>query len=392
MGINLTLFLIFILALVISIYEIPGIVRVVSKLGILDFPNERSSATKSIPTLGGIAIFISFIISSTIGLSRYDLPEMKFIVPALVLILFVGVIDDILGSSPLKKLIFQIIVACMLVFMAKRRFTNLHGTFGFWDIDVVSGSILSCFTIIVIMNAFNLIDGIDGLAAGVTMVIAAVLGGWFYISGHFSYAVLSFSLVGSVLGFFYFNVYGTKYKIFMGDTGSLVLGTLIAILVIQFNEQNIDQTQAYAMQSVPALSFGILSYPLMDLMRVILIRISYSRHLFHADKNHFHHRLLTLGLSHQLATYSILGFNILFIIAVFYLNRIGFNGLMFYILAGCILLVIIPAYFIQKRKLIREDDPVQQLLMPGTSYEVNSPKKSPGILSVERIKESNSQL
>ncbi len=375
MGINLTLIISFILALAISIYEVPVIVRVVKKLGLLDHPNERSSAIKAIPTLGGIAIFLSFIFSSTIGLSNYDLPETKYILPALILIFFVGLVDDIVSTSPIKKLIFQIIVAAILVFMAKIRLTNLHGTFGIWEIGLIPGSILSCFIIIVITNAFNLIDGIDGLAAGITMLIAAVFGGWFYVSGHFNYAILSFCLVGSVLGFFYFNVYGKKNKIFMGDTGSLVIGTLISILVIQFNELNIDQTNAYAVQSAPAISFGILSYPLMDLIRVILIRISHFRHPFQADKNHFHHRLLTLGLSHQLATYSIVGFNILFIIAVFLLNRIGFTSLMFYILVACFILVMVPAYFIQKNRLIREGDPVQQLLMPGPLNEVNGEKK-----------------
>jgi len=173
-------------------------------------------------------------------------------------------------------------------------------------------------------------------------------------------------LAGSVAGFFYYNVYGVRNKIFMGDTGSLVIGALISILVIQFNEYNIDLTGPYAVQSAPAIAFGILSYPLMDLVRVVVIRLTNLRHPFRADKNHFHHRLLILGLSHKTAAFSIIGINVLFVVAVFYLNRIGLSTIMSYIVFACFLLVMIPAFVIDKRKLIHRDDPVQQLLIPGT--------------------------
>ncbi len=359
----------FFLALAISLYDVPVIVRISNKLNILDHPNERSSAKKSIPTLGGIAIFVSFILASAIGLFGQEIEEMKYILPVLVLIFFVGLSDDIVGLPPYKKIILEIAAACMLIFLAKIRFTNLHGVLGIWEIGLIPGSIITCFAIIVITNAFNLIDGIDGLAAGVTMLIALVFGGWFFVSGHIGYAILSFTLVGSVAGFFYFNVFGVKNKIFMGDTGSLVIGTIVSILVIQFNEYNIDQTQSYTVQSAPAIAFGILSYPLMDIIRVVIIRIRYFKHPFHPDKNHFHHRLLTLGLTHRLASFSIVGFNILFIIAVFYMNQLGYIRIISYTLIACFILVMIPAVVIFKHKLIRKGDPLQQLLIPGSPNE-----------------------
>ena len=375
MEIHFALIISFILALVISLYTIPSIVSIVKKINLLDHPNERSSAHKSIPTLGGISIFISFILASTIGLFGIDMPEIRYILSALLIIFFLGLTDDIVGIPPLKKIIYQTAAACFIIFLAKIRFTNLHGILGIWEIGPVTGSILTLFTIIVIINAFNLIDGIDGLAAGVTMLIALVFGSWFYLSSNYNYAILAASLVGSVLGFFYFNVYGVESKIFMGDTGSLVIGTVISILVIKFNETNIDHSQAFSIHAAPAVSIGILSYPLMDLIRVVVIRIFNSRHPFTADKNHFHHRLLTLGLSHKLASFSIIGFNILFIIAVFCLNNLGYVRIILYISIACAILVMVPAYFIHKGKLIREDDPVQQLLVPHSSNEVSRVKK-----------------
>jgi len=365
-----SLFISFILALVLSLYEVPIIVKIAKKLHLVDHPNERSSASQSIPTLGGIAIFLSFILSSAIGLYGFELPEMSYILPALGLILFVGMVDDLLNLSPYKKFIAQIIVAMMLIFLAKIHFTNLHGIFGVGAIGIIPGTAITVLTIIVITNALNMIDGIDGLAGGITMLISFVFGSWFLMSGHFNYAILSFTLMGSVAGFFYFNVYGTENKIFMGDTGSLLIGTIISILVIQFNEFNIDQTQVYAVTSAPAISFGILSYPLMDIIRVISIRIVHLRGPFRADKNHFHHRLLTLGLSHRQATYSIIGFNVIFILAVFYLQHFGIFRLMVYIALACFILVMIPAYFIKKYRLIKKNDPVQHLLIPGSETDI----------------------
>lgn len=283
---------------------------------------------------------------------------------------FVGLKDDILTLSPWKKLTAQIITAAFIIFLAKIRFTNLHGFLGIGEIGMIQGIILSFFSIIVIINAFNLMDGIDGLAAGLSMLAAAVFGGWFFISGHFEYAILSFSLLGAIAGFFYFNVYGKENKIFMGDTGSLVLGTIMAVIVIQFNEFNIDLTQPFALASAPAVSFGILIYPLTDTLRVFIIRALQFKSPFTADKNHLHHRLLTLGYSHMRATYTIVGMNILFIIPIFALHHLGVARLMVFITIIGSILFMIPGYFIQKKNLIMKNDPHQQLLLPGLTFEL----------------------
>ena len=360
----------FILALIISLYAVPIVIRVAQALKLLDNPNERSAAENPIPTLGGIAIFLSFVFTTTVALSRNELPELIYIITASILMFFVGLKDDILTLSPKKKLTAQLIAAGIIIFLAKIKFTNLHGFLGIEAIGFVPGVILTFFVIIVIINAFNLMDGIDGLAAGLSMMAAAVFGSWFYISGHYDYAILSISLVGAIAGFFYFNLYGKKNKIFMGDTGSLVLGTIMAVIVIRFNEFNIDQTQPFAIASTPAVSFGILIYPLADTIRVFIIRIIQFKSPFTADKNHLHHRLLTLGLSHKKATYTIIGTNILFLIPVFALHQFGIIKLMGFIFLSCSILFMIPAFFIHKKNLIKKNDPNQQLLIPGTAYKL----------------------
>jgi len=200
------------------------------------------------------------------------------------------------------------------------------------------------------------------------MLAATAFGSWFFISGHFNYAILSFSLVGGILGFFYYNVYGKKNRIFMGDTGSLVLGTIMSVIVIQFNEFNIDQTQPFAIASAPAVSFGILIYPLIDTLRVFTIRLLQFKSPFVADKNHLHHRMLTLGFSHRKATYTIMTMNFIFILLVFALRNLGIIQVMGFIFVFGGILFMLPAYFIQKRKLIKKRDHQQQLLFPGSAY------------------------
>lgn len=367
----------FLLAIGISLYAVPIVIRVAHSLKLMDNPNERSAAKNPIPTLGGIAIFISFVFAATVGLSGDELPEMIYILSAVILMFFVGLKDDILTLSACKKLTAQLIASAIIVFLAKIRFTNLHGFLGIGDIGMIPSVILTFFVIIVIINAFNLMDGIDGLAAGLSMLAAIVFGGWFFISGHNDYAILSIALVGAIAGFFYYNLYGKENKIFMGDTGSLVLGTLMSIIVIRFNEFNIDQTQPFAIASAPAVSFGVLIYPLVDTIRVFIIRLLQFKSPFTADKNHLHHRLLTLGFSHKRATYTIIGINILFIIPVFALQHYGIITLMGFIVIISGILFMTPAYFIHSRHLIKKNDPHQQLLMPGLTYDLLKNRKYP---------------
>jgi UDP-GlcNAc:undecaprenyl-phosphate/decaprenyl-phosphate GlcNAc-1-phosphate transferase len=371
----------FAIALCVALYAVPVVIRIALALKMFDQPNGRSSAQTAVPTLGGIAIFLSFILSATIGVDGYVFPGLTSIFTAVILMFFVGLKDDILNLSPYKKLVAQLITAIIIIFLAKIQFTNLHGFLGIGEIGYIPGILLTVFVMIVFINAFNLIDGIDGLAAGLSILATTIFGVWFFISDHFEYAVLSFSLVGALSGFFFYNVYGTKNKIFMGDTGSLILGTVLSIIVIKFNEFNINQTGPYAIASAPAVSFAILIYPLVDTIRVFLIRILNKRSPFKPDKNHIHHRLLVLGYSHKQATFTIIAANILFVIPVFFLQNIGIVKLMGFNILFSSLLFMIPAIVIQKRNLISADDPHQQILFPKSSNKLPKqliiPKKEP---------------
>lgn len=362
----------FLAALVISARTIPTVINVSRQLKLFAVPNGRSSTIYNIPTLGGIAIFLGFILGLTLTSNGYTIPDLMYIIAGVLIMFFVGLKDDIVTLSATKKLAAQIFVAAVLIVLGHFRFTNLHGFLGIGEIPYITSVLLTGFVLIVFINAFNLIDGIDGLAAGLSIFSAAVFGTWFFLAGHFEFAIISFSMVGALSGFFFYNVYGRKNKIFMGDTGSLVLGTIMGILVIEFNEFNIDQTAPYAVFASPAVSFGVLIYPLMDTLRVFAIRLIQKKSPFSADKNHTHHRLLALGMNHKQATYLILAINALFTIAVFNLQELGVFWLMaFNTIIGGVLLLL-PSYLLGINKTIPANDPYQKIIFFDNPIFVNN--------------------
>ena len=179
----------------------------------------------------------------------------------------------------------------------------------------------------------------------------------------------------------------------MGDTGSLILGTVMSIIVIKFNELNVDQSAQYSIASAPAVSFAILIYPLADTLRVFIIRALQRKSPFSPDKNHTHHRLLTLGFSHKEATYTIIAINAVFVIPVFLLQNLGIAWLMLFNIMFSLLLFTIPGILIQRRHLIKDGDPHQQILFPRPakkilnqlSYISNEPKSKTKVINLNKF-------
>lgn len=304
-------------AFLVVLFSVPSIVKVALKKHLFDEPGLRTSHKHAIPTLGGLAIFAGFIFSLSVTPNINPMEEEAIIIAASVIIFFIGLKDDILVTAPITKLGGQLVSGAILVVLGDIRITSLHGFYGITEIPYTFSLLLTIFLIIVIINAFNLIDGIDGLSSGIGILTASTFGIWFYLFGKVQWAVLSFALVGSLMAFFIYNVFGKKNKIFMGDTGSLLLGLIMSIITIQFNEFNKNTGMDYAIHAAPAVAFGILIVPLFDTLRVMFIRIVLKRSPFKADKNHIHHKLLDLGYSHIKSTLILLFVNIIFIIFVF---------------------------------------------------------------------------
>jgi UDP-N-acetylmuramyl pentapeptide phosphotransferase/UDP-N-acetylglucosamine-1-phosphate transferase len=290
-------------------------------------PNGRTSHLLATPYLGGIAVFTGLILSTVIITSLGFMHDLIYIIAGLIIILFLGLKDDMLILNPMKKLGGQIIASGIIVVLGGIRIDHFHGVLGMEGIPYLSSVLFTIFVFVVIVNGLNLIDGIDGLASGVGTLIAFTLGIWFLMADFIPYAVLSFALAGSLIAFFYFNVFSRTNKIFLGDAGSLIVGFTIAIITIQFLKYQIYALNDVVVDSAPAVAFGILIIPLFDTLRVFTLRISQGRSPFSADRQHIHHVLLDLGHSHLQATLILISVNLIFIVLSINLQSIGYINL-----------------------------------------------------------------
>jgi len=328
--------------------SIPSIVSVANAKGLFDKPGQRKSHTHNIPNLGGVAIFAGILLSLALFINIGVNKEITYLFASMIVLFFIGLKDDVLIIAPNKKLIGELFAILILVLLGDVRFTSLHGFIGIHQIPFLPSVFLTVFVMVVIINAFNLIDGIDGLASAIGILIAGTFGIWFYLTGNTNYTILCAGVAGAYLSFFGYNVFGNRNKIFMGDTGSLLLGLIISFTVIRFNEDNIGYTGLYAIKSAPAISFGILIVPMFDTLRVFIIRIFKGQSPFQADKNHIHHRLLLLGFSHFESTLIIAAVNILFISLMVIYKSAGLVFLMALNLSLAFSFIGLTEYFIRK--------------------------------------------
>ncbi len=345
-------------AFIITFVAIPTIVTVANKKNLYDEPNIRNVHKTRIPTLGGFAIFAGVTLSFTLFWEASGIYEMSYIIAGIIILFIIGLKDDVLVIAPKWKLLGQIFVALIVIVLADIRITGFHGFVGINDIGYIPSILFTIFIIVVIMNGFNLIDGIDGLASGIGILTSITFGMMFYLEYQNQYTLLAAGLTGSLIAFFYFNVFSKKQKIFMGDTGSLILGFLQAIMAIQILEFELSSSTALHFGSTPALAIGILCIPMFDTLRVFCIRIIRGRSPFSCDKQHIHHKLIDLGLSHIQSTGILLIANIFFIILVFTLQRLGVIRLILLMLVLASILSTIPVLLVrQKRKKEPESFP-----------------------------------
>ena len=326
-------------AFLISIFSIPSIIGVAKIKNLYDESNERKSHKGKVPTLGGVAIFAGLMISISLYSNSNYFSDFQFIIAALLIIFFIGIKDDILMIAPIKKMLGQFLAASIVVVFGGIKITSFYGVFGLNSISSGVQIPLTIFTIIVINNAINLIDGVNGLCAGIGVTVFTTLGIWFYNIELQNWALMSFSLVGALLGFLKYNI--TPAKIFLGDTGSLTIGFLSAILIIIFIESSNTVTES-GLSVNPVMAIGILMIPLFDTLRVFSIRILRKQSPFTADKNHLHHKLIGLGLSHEVSSLILTLVNLIFIVVSFMFHGLNPNLLLvvFVILAGVFILIL----------------------------------------------------
>jgi UDP-GlcNAc:undecaprenyl-phosphate GlcNAc-1-phosphate transferase len=328
----------FLFSFLITFFSVPTIIKISRRKNLMDEPGVRSSHLRKIPNLGGIAIFYSIGISASVF--AYELFDLyKFLFASLVILLYIGVMDDIVVMRAYKKLVAQIIVSSLIVVGSDIRIRSLFGILGIYEMSYFVSILFSVITFIILINAFNLIDGIDGLAGGYSVICSALFGISYYRLGEYNYplVVLSVIIIGAVLAFLYYNLsnYRTN-KIFMGDTGSMLLGFLLAFTSICFIDIFIDKklpdVPRYHLQSAPVVAVAILILPIVDTLNVIVIRLVNKRSPFDADKNHIHHKLLKLNLTHRRSSFYIIMYYLFVVTIAYYFRHIDVNLLLLIIL------------------------------------------------------------
>ncbi len=342
-------------AMIITWYYIPKVISIVKARHLEDKPEGHKIHKNNVPTLGGIGIFAGFLIGYLFGINGY-MPGLSYFTAAAIFLFFVGIKDDLVNLNPTKKLAGELGSAIIVAVFTDVHFTSVHGFLGATNISVLSSYIITIVVMLVIINAVNLIDGIDGLAASIGIIASIAFGLFFFLSGDYGYTVMAAALLGALIAFLRFNLSEGPNKIFMGDTGSLVIGFTLAVFAVHFNELAARGLSVIDLKSAPSISIAILIIPLFDTLRVIILRLHYHQSPFVADHRHIHHMMLRAGFSHREATLYISLFNILLIAIAFLLDGIGILLLGIMLLALCLV-----ASFILSRVVAGKDPQVPEV-------------------------------
>jgi UDP-N-acetylmuramyl pentapeptide phosphotransferase/UDP-N-acetylglucosamine-1-phosphate transferase len=349
MGEEKILLVAFVTSFIIVLLSTPALIKVADLKRLYDEPGEpRKQHKVNIPAIGGIIIFAATLFSFSLWFpDNAGVEGLKYVVCTFLILFFIGIKDDIVGTAPVKKLMGHILVGLILVLMANIRLTSLHGIFGVREIPEWASVFLSLFTYIVVVNAFNLIDGVDGLASGIGLIASLAFGFWFFLVGDFVSACLAFSLAGSLLAFLVFNF--PPAKIFMGDSGALVIGLIMSILAIRLIEFPKEELPEIIKGiSKPVYALAVLAFPLFDTLRIFIRRTIKGESPFAPDNKHLHHRMLKIGLSHTQTTLLFYVSNVFVILLAIYLKDVKPSYALLAIAGTVVFLGQIP-FFLNKK-------------------------------------------
>jgi UDP-N-acetylmuramyl pentapeptide phosphotransferase/UDP-N-acetylglucosamine-1-phosphate transferase len=323
----------FLMSFIMGCIIIPRILVISHKHQLYDLPDERKIHDTPIPRLGGLSFFPVIVVTLAMSMAvryllgydviyipeRIVLIEFLFLLAGTMILYVVGVGDDLIGITYRSKFIAQIICGVLLV-LSGLWLHNLDGIFGIYAIRMRYSAPLTVFIVVYITNAFNLIDGVDGLASGLVIVALTAFGLIFISERQLIYALVSFSTLGVVVPFWFYNVFGNQaqgHKLFMGDTGSLTLGFIISFLTLRICLTGAQGTGA---TNHVIVCISALLVPMFDVFRVALHRIRKGRNPFKPDRNHIHHKLLRAGMRKRSVLISIIGLSVFYMIFNYLIN------------------------------------------------------------------------
>ena len=295
---NQLMFLIPLLSLLIILLILPMIRALALKVNLTDIPNGRKVHRQPVPLVGGIAVFVAVSLALTFAMFHgFHLGEYVSIYLGATVLLIMGVADDKWDLGASLKLLIQLTLA-HYIYLQGFYIDTLLGVFGIYAIPHWLEYALTIVVVAGVVNAFNLMDGIDGLAASIAIFTLAMLGAFAYMLNLFNIMLICMSIMGALVGFLYYNFSKTR-KIFMGDAGSLVLGFVMVVLAIALLQK---AEQAARPDIMYGGVFAVMALPVLDALRVFKNRIRRGKSPFAADKTHLHHLFLVTGLKHKYIT------------------------------------------------------------------------------------------
>ncbi len=335
----------FFTSLIVTYFAIPKVILFAEKYRLSDVPGERASHEKSVPIFGGVAIFSGILLSllfwGTFG-------DIQVILISLLLVFFVGIIDDLLSLSPLKKLLGLILPVLVIIYFGDIQIDSMHGVLGVKELPDLLATLFTIFVVIVITNSFNLIDGVDGLAAGIGFIASFSFGFLSFLMQQVDMAIIAFSLSGALLAFLKYNF--NPARIFMGDTGSLLVGMILSILAINLIGTGLVIDKMHMPNKGPLLAIVFLAIPLFDSLRVFIVRISDGRHPLYPGRGHIHHALLDLGVGHKKTAVILYLVSCLLILGSYFLLEFNINIGIILVTIVSYTMLIIPFYLRRKKQ------------------------------------------
>ena len=335
----------FITSLIITYLAIPKVIIFADKYRLSDVPGKRSSHKRSVPVFGGLAIFSGVIFSMFIW---GKLADVQFILLSFLIVFFVGVIDDLLSLTPFKKLFGQIIAVLIVVYLAGLKIDSMHGVWGIYDLPDFIATLFTIFVVVVITNAFNLIDGVDGLASGIGLISSFCFGFIAVLMSQLQMGVIAFSLMGALFGFMKYNF--NPARIFMGDSGSLLVGMILSVLAINTIRYGLVFGNFGLPNKGPLMAIVFLSIPLFDSLRVFIVRLIKGKDPLSPGREHIHHVLLDLGFGHKGTAISLYFISFLLVIGSYFLLDLNINLSISLLAIVVFTILLIPIYLRKNKK------------------------------------------
>jgi len=369
-----SILIISVLSFFIAYSAIPVVIKIAEAKNLFDIPCERKIHKKPIASLGGIGIFVGLIFSICILIPFTQAPWIQYFIAASLIIFFLGLKDDLLLLSPLKKFSGQLLATFLIANQSYFKLTSAYGFLGITQLHPLLSVVFTFLTILVIINAFNLIDGVDGLAGVIGLISTLFFGIVFLIEKDIPFASLAFSMSAALVAFLFYNI--SPAKIFMGDTGSLLLGLVNAVLAIHFINLETGGNTFFQFKAAPAMAFAVIFIPLIDTIRVFLIRLYHGKSPFSPDQNHLHHILLKRGYSHIKITIILGTCSLLLILFAIIAQPLGINFVIFSLFG--IALTAVGVF-----RWVSNNDRFKTKLLPRSNVKQDIPSLSAKVITVK---------